>query len=244
PAQCAGKLTKGCITTRLQQLVSLDSELRNLPRACQLWNAAPITVAAQGIDVGKNPACNNEVRRLARQAQQVKPHSHAISFQANQQLLGYGNLFTVRVGVWPADYSLYKRRRNSGGKLPLRQEETQPRLLNPRPGILQGEGPMSVQAHPFGARCFQLFRCQRKTSLPGWLLSRAAPSPKRGAVPPSTTFQIRWKARWISFQEYSKAIGRPCGQLVGWRVFANSKSNHSIRAGSRGVLTLMAERQA
>ncbi len=55
---------------------------------------------------------------------------------------------------------------------------------------------------------------------------------------------MRWKARWISFQEYSNAMGRPWGQLVGCLVFASSNSNHSIRCGSRGVLTLIAAWQA
>ena len=48
----------------------------------------------------------------------------------------------------------------------------------------------------------------------------------------------------MSFQEYSRAIGRPWGQLVGCSVFASSNNSHSIRFGSRGVLILMAEWQA
>ena len=68
-------------------------------------------------------------------------------------------------------------------------------------------------------------------------------SPGGRSAFPATT-QIRWKARWISFQEYNKAMGRPCGQLVGCSVFASSNNSHSIRFGSSGVLILMAEWQA
>lgn len=40
--------------------------------------------------------------------------------------------------------------------------------------------------------------------------------PGERELPPSETLcQIRWKARCISFQEYSSAMGRPWGQLVG-----------------------------
>ncbi len=48
--------------------------------------------------------------------------------------------------------------------------------------------PASVLAHPFGARCFQLFRCQRKTSLPGWQSQPATRAPESAAA----TFQVRW----------------------------------------------------
>src|SRR5579863_9190780 len=76
-----------------------------------------------------------------------------------------------------------------------------------------------------------------------WFLARTPGHryPPRGRVCrlPNAA-QIRWKARWISFQEYSKAIGRPCGQLVGCSVFASSNNSHSIRCGSRGVFTLIA----
>ena len=48
----------------------------------------------------------------------------------------------------------------------------------------------------------------------------------------------------MSFKEYRNAMGRPCGQEVGCSVFANSESNQSIFAGSRGILTLIAAWQA
>jgi hypothetical protein len=107
-SQCAGELAQGCVTACVQQLVSLNGQLRNLARTCQLGNAAPVTVAAQGINVRKNPAGNHEIRRLAWQAQQIQPHNHAVSLQTHQQLFGYGNIFTVRSGLAPADYSLNK----------------------------------------------------------------------------------------------------------------------------------------
>ena len=77
------------------------------------------------------------------------------------------------------------------------------------------------------------------------LFRRANVVPLRGGFCrlPSTA-QIRWKARWISIQEYSKAIGRPWGQLVGCSVFASSNNSHSIRIGSSRVLTLIAAWQA
>ena len=59
-----------------------------------------------------------------------------------------------------------------------------------------------------------------KCCIPGYFVPAFACSarltPLLGAE--TATFQMlqtRWKARKISLQEYSKAIGRPCGQLVG-----------------------------
>src|SRR5271169_7142710 len=74
-----------------------------------------------------------------------------------------------------------------------------------------------------------------------WLIVPGSRSPSGNRCRLPCPIQIRWKARWISFQEYNKAIGRPCGQLVGCSVFASSNNSHSIRLGSSGVFTLIAE---
>jgi hypothetical protein len=73
---------------RLQLLVRLNSQLRNLARAGQLRAAPPVAVASEGIHVGQDPACHYIVRLLAGMSQQVQPHSYAIGFQAHQQLFG------------------------------------------------------------------------------------------------------------------------------------------------------------
>ena len=39
---------------------------------------------------------------------------------------------------------------------------------------------------------------------------------------------IRLNARSISRTEYRSTTGRPCGQLIGYSVFASSLSSHSI----------------
>jgi hypothetical protein len=44
----------------------------------------------------------------------------------------------------------------------------------------------------------------------------------------------------MSFTEYRSTTGLPCGQLIGYFVFANSASNHSILAVSKGIFTLIA----
>src|ERR1035438_5122976 len=55
---------------------------------------------------------------------------------------------------------------------------------------------------------------------------------------------MRLKARWMSLTEYRRTTGRPCGQLMGQSVLANSCSSHSILFCSSGMLTLMAAWQA
>ena len=44
----------------LKLLVGLDGELRNLARTGQLRAAAPVAIAAQGIDIGQNPAATTK----------------------------------------------------------------------------------------------------------------------------------------------------------------------------------------
>ena len=69
---------------RLQQLVGLDGQLRNLARAGQLRAAAPVAVAAKRVHVGQNPGRHNKVGLLAGLSQQVQTHCHAVCLQANQ----------------------------------------------------------------------------------------------------------------------------------------------------------------
>ena len=154
---------------RLQQLVGLDGQLRNLARTGQLRAATPVAVAAQGIHVGQNPGWPQQSRAVRRagpadSAERLRRRSP----DAPAALRPSAICLAIGGRVALAGDGLNKRRRDGGEELPPRQEETQSRLLNPGPGILQCECPMSVLAHPFGARCFQLFCCQRKTSLPGW----------------------------------------------------------------------------
>ncbi len=243
PTQRLRELGKGGVA-RLQQFVGLDGQLRNLARAGQLRAAAPVAVAAQGIDVGQNPASHHKVGLFARLTQQIQPHSHAVGLQAHQQLFGESNMLGVRSGIRacrlrPQQMTAQSEEENCR----LGQEETQSGLLNPRPGVLQGECPMSVQAHPFGARCFQLLRCQRKTSLPGWRWRRAALSPKRRAATLHHSNAIRCDGRPAGSpsKNTAKLLDVHAGNWLGGSVFASSNNSHSIRTGSRGVLTLMAE---
>ncbi len=48
----------------------------------------------------------------------------------------------------------------------------------------------------------------------------------------------------MSFTEYRSTTGLPWGQLIGYLVFANSASSHSIFAVSSGIFTLIAAWQA
>src|ERR1019366_873334 len=81
-------------------------------------------------------------------------------------------MFRVGIGVPLSGNGLNKRRRYGDGILPLGEKKTKTSLLDPGPGVLKCRCPMSVLAHPFGARCFQLLCCQRKTSLPSWRCSK------------------------------------------------------------------------
>ena len=71
-----------------KELVGLDGQLRNLARSSQLRAAAPVAIAAQGIDVGQNPGGHHKVGLFAGLAQQIQPDRYAVRLQANQQLLG------------------------------------------------------------------------------------------------------------------------------------------------------------
>src|ERR1700729_2862227 len=61
---------------RFKKFVGLDRERRNLTRARQLRAATPITIAAQRVDIGQNPCCDNEVGLLAWLSQKVQPNNN------------------------------------------------------------------------------------------------------------------------------------------------------------------------
>ena len=75
-----------------EQLVGLDGQLRNLARTGQLRAAAPVAIAAQGIDVGQNPGSHNKIGLFAGLAQQIQPYRYAIGFKAHQQFFGKSNV--------------------------------------------------------------------------------------------------------------------------------------------------------
>jgi hypothetical protein len=168
-----------CGVTRLKHLVSLHSELRYLARTRQLWAATPVAVAAECVHIRQNPACHDKIRLFTRLALEVEAHSNIGRFQSDQQLFGEHDVLGIRSCVPVTGYGLDKRWRYRRSKLPSREKETQTGLFDPGTGILKRKGPMSVVAHPFGARRFQLLCCQRKTSLPGCQRRRASLSPER-----------------------------------------------------------------
>src|SRR6202789_4424324 len=161
----------------LKALVGLNGKRRNLTRSRQLRNPAPVTVATERIHIRKHPRRHNIIRLLARLAQQVQSNRHVIQLKPHQKLLSQRNLLRSWRRTSLPRYRFHKRRRKRRGRLLSRQKETQARLFNPRPGILQSKSPNSILAHPFGARCFQLLRCQRRTSFPRLAFSPGSPAP-------------------------------------------------------------------
>ena len=69
-------------------------------------------------------------------AQEVQAHSDTVKLQADQQLFGRSNLPWIGGGVVVAAYGLNKAGGERGRKLPLRKEEAQSRLFDPRTRVL------------------------------------------------------------------------------------------------------------
>ena len=106
-----------------QKLVGLDGELRNLSGSSKLRRAAPVAVAAQSINVGQHPGGHDEVRLLARLAQQIQADSDIGVLKPHQQLLGLGDLPGIGRQVPMARNRLNKRRRQGYGVLPARRKQ-------------------------------------------------------------------------------------------------------------------------
>ena len=170
---------------RLKKLVGLNGELRNLARTGQLRAAAPVAIAAQSIDVGQNPGWPPQSRAARRADPAGSGEPRRLQLKANQQFLGERDVFGIRGGIVLAGYGLNKRRSDRGRKLPPRQKETKPVSSIQVRASSKVRVPVSVLAHPFGARCFQLLCCQRKTSLPGWRSQPEiqAPEPRSRSIP-------------------------------------------------------------
>jgi len=94
-------------------------------------------------------------------AEQIEPHSYAVKLQANQQVFRCGDVLGIRVASrFPATASTSEVRWKR--KTAVWAGKDIIRSLQSRAGIFKCESPVSVLAHPFGARCFQLLCCQRK----------------------------------------------------------------------------------
>ncbi len=93
---------------RLEELVSLYSQRRNLAGAGKLRAATPVAVAPERIHVWQNPCRYNEIGVLARLSQQVQTHCHAVCLQAYQQLLGKRNMFGIGGRIPMTRYGLNK----------------------------------------------------------------------------------------------------------------------------------------
>ena len=167
PSQGVLQLRDGGVAG-FKMFVGLDGQRRNRARSGQLRAAPPVAVAPQSVDVGQYPTGHDEIGLLAGLTEQIQAHGHAVGLQADQQILGLGDGFGCGSRVVFPGYSFNKGWRDKAGILLPREKQTEPGLLDPRPGVLERECPITILAHPFGARCFQLFCCQRKTSLPGW----------------------------------------------------------------------------
>ncbi len=179
------------------------------------------------------PSWPPQIGLLAGLAQQVQPHGHAVGLQAHQQLFGQRNM------LWGREWHSRSPATASTNEGAIEEENCRlgRKRHNPVSSIhVRASSSVSVPC-PFwrilsardASNCSAV---KEKPHFQAGVSAGQTPSPERRAAT-FQLFQIRWKARWISFQEYIKAIGRPCGQLVGWLVFANSNSNHSIRTGSR-----------
>ncbi len=155
------------LSVALKALVKLDGERRNRARAGKLRRPAPVAIAAQGIDIWEHPGRDYVIRLLAGSSQKVEAYRDALLFEPDQQILGMSDLFLIGSAVALAGYRFYKARGQRSGELALGEKQAQTSLFHPCTRILQCQGPVSVLAHPFGARCFQLLRCQRRTSFPG-----------------------------------------------------------------------------
>src|ERR1019366_10736233 len=77
--------------SRLEVLVDVNGELGNLSRPGQLWAAAPVAITAKGINVGKNPCSNHEIRLLAGLSQQIEPNRNSIIFKTDEEVFGVSN---------------------------------------------------------------------------------------------------------------------------------------------------------
>ncbi len=145
----------------------LDGELGDLARASKLRSATPVAIATQSIDVGKNPSGYDVVGLVARLPGQIEPNGDAIGFQTDQEL--FRSLDKLERGLRGtlASDGFHKGGRGKTRLRGTRKENTKSSLLDPGTSILKSDSWVPVLAHPFGARCFQLLCCQRKTSFPG-----------------------------------------------------------------------------
>jgi hypothetical protein len=152
----------------IELLGGKNGELGNLARPGQLGRTAPVAISSQSVDIGKNPSSDDVIRLISGLTGKVEANGHTFGLQPDQKGLGCTDQFESGFGRSLACYGLYKGR--SGGRSRqyrlaclrgTRQENTKSGLLDPGTDILNGDCPVSVLAHPFGARCFQLLCCQR-----------------------------------------------------------------------------------
>ena len=87
PAQKTGKLGDVGVS-RLEPLVGLNGQWRDLARTGQLRAPPPVAVSPQGIHVGQDPGSNHVIGLLAGVTQQVQPHGYAVLLKPYQQFLG------------------------------------------------------------------------------------------------------------------------------------------------------------
>ena len=116
--------------------------------------AACLSILAKPFDGGLDP--------------RIEPDCDSIGFQTHKQIFCCCNQFQRGFGSSLACNGLDKGRSGESCLRRPREEDTKSRLLDPGADILKRYSAVSVLAHPFGARCFHLLCCQRKTSLPGW----------------------------------------------------------------------------
>ena len=139
---------------RIKLLGGQDGELRNLSRAGELGRTAPVAVAAESINIGKHPAGDDVIGLVAGQAGEIESNGDALRLEAYQEGLGGSDQLESGFGSALAGDGFDKGRSGESRLRGARQENTKSRLLDPGADIFKSGSPMSVLAHPFGARCF------------------------------------------------------------------------------------------
>jgi hypothetical protein len=164
--------------------------------AALLRSLLPLPVSAKSNNKRKDLCSGDEIGLFSNAPEEIQSNYLPCRHQPDEKL---GRLFNRRARRGRIRFSQAGLDKRGGWRRQLRspgEKKTQGVALKPGLGIIEGENGALVLAPMSYPCCLKLFCCQWEPSI-----ARRLPREQRN--------QILWNARWISFQEYRRTIGRP-----------------------------------